>query len=77
MVLHMFTLLKQQGCQVGTMKGPGKNGAITLVDCRRALKNEMLYDLLEFVNRRIPGDEASLAADIRAQIGELMRELVG
>ena len=30
LVLLMFTLLKQQGCQAGAMKESGKDGAITL-----------------------------------------------
>jgi hypothetical protein len=77
LVLLMYSLLRLWGAQHGSMKGSGEGGAITLGDCQRALKNEVLYDLLEYVIRRILGDEGSLTADKRAQIGELMRELVG
>ena len=76
LVLLMFTLLKQQGCQAGAMKGSGKDGAITLGDCRRALRNEVLYDLLEFVIRRVLGDKGGLTADKRAALAGVMRELV-
>jgi hypothetical protein len=50
---------------------------VTLGDCQRALKNEVLYDLLEFVVRRIVGDEGALTAGKRAQLAGLMQELVG
>ena len=76
LVLLMFTLLKQQGCHAGARVGSGKDGAITLGDCRRALKNEVLYDLLEYVIRRILGDAGGLTAEKRAQLAGLMRELV-
>lgn len=76
LVLLMFTLLKQQGCQAVAMKRSGKDGAITLGDCRRALKNEVLYDLLEFVIRRVLGDAGDLTSEKRATLAGLMRELV-
>lgn len=77
LVLLMYSLLRLWGARQGSMKGSGEDGAITLGDCQRALRNEVLYDLLEYVVRRILGDEGSLTADKRAQIGALMWELVG
>jgi len=77
LVLLMYSLLRLWGVQQGSKVGSGEDGALTLGDCQRALKNEVLYDLLEFVVRRILGDEGSLASDKRAQIGALMQELVG
>ena len=77
LVLLMYSLLRLWGAQHGSKVGSGEDGATTLGDCQRALKNEVLYDLLEFVVHRILGDEGSLAADKRAQIGALMQELVG
>jgi len=77
LVLLMYSLLRLWGAQQGSKVGSGEDGALTLGDCQRALKNEVLYDLLEFVVRRVLGDEGSLTADKRAQIGALMRELVG
>ena len=77
MVLLMYSLLRLWGVQQGSKVGSGEDGALTLGDCQRALKNEVLYDLLEYVVRRILGDEGSLASDKRAQIGALMQELVG
>lgn len=38
LILPMFTLLKQQGCHAGTREVFGKDGAITLGDCRWALR---------------------------------------
>ena len=61
---------------MSAMKGLGKNGAITLVDFRRALKNELLYDLLEFVIRRVLGDARDLTSEKRATLAGLMRDLV-
>ena len=77
LVLLMYSLLRLWGVQQGSKVGSGEDGALTLGDCQRALKNEVLYDLLEYVVRRILGDEGSLASDKRAQIGALMQELVG
>ena len=47
-----------------------------LGDCLRALRNEVLYDLLEYVIRRILGDAGGLTADKRAALAGVMRELV-
>jgi len=77
LVLLMYSLLRLWGAQQGSKVGSGEGGALTLGDCQRALKNEVLYDLLEYVVRRIVGDEGSLTADKQAQLAELMQELVG
>ncbi len=76
LALLMFTLLKLRGCQAGPMKGSGENGAVTLGDCQRALRNEVLFDLIEYVLRRILGEAGALSADEQEQLAGLMRELV-
>lgn len=76
LALLMFTLLKLRGCQAGSMKGSGENGAVTLGDCQRALRNEVLFDLIEYVLRRILGEAGALSADKQEQLAGLMRELV-
>ena len=67
-VLLMSTLLKLRGCEAGSMRGSGKDGAITLGDCQRALGNEVLYDLLEFVIRRVLRESGALSARKRARL---------
>jgi hypothetical protein len=77
LVLLMYSLLRLWGCEHGPMRGSGEDGAVTLGDCQRALKNEVLYDLLEFVIRRLLGEAGALTADKQRVLSELMRELVG
>ena len=76
LALLMFTLLKLRGCQARSMRGSGENGAVTLGDCQRALRNGVLFDLIEYVLRRILGEAGALSAEKQGQLAGLMRELV-
>jgi hypothetical protein len=76
LALLKFTPLKLMGCQAGSMKGSGENGGITLGDSQRALRNGVLFDLIEYVLRRILGEAGALSAEKQGQLAGLMRELV-
>ena len=76
LALPMFTLLKLSGCQARSMRVSGENGAVMLDDCQRALRNEVLFDLLENVLRRVLGEVGTLSAEKQRQLAGLMRDLV-
>ncbi|MCK4971384.1 MAG: hypothetical protein KAS77_12680 [Thermoplasmata archaeon] len=57
--------------------GSGEDGAVTLGDSQQAVKNEVLYDLLGFVIRRILGDEDRMPKEKQRLVIELMEVLKG
>jgi SRSO17 transposase len=77
MVLLMHSLLTVWGVKHGRTVGSGKDGALTIGDCQRALEDEVFRDLLELIIEKALGDEDRMPREKQKLVMELMEVLKG
>ena len=77
MVLLMHSLLTYWGAKHRRKVGSGKDGALTIGDCQRALEDEVFRDLLELIIEKALGDEDRMPKEKQKLVMELMGVLKG
>ena len=77
MVLLMHSLLTYWGAKHRRTVGSGKDGALTIGDCHRALEDEVFRDLLELIIEKALGDEDRMPKEKQRLVMELMEVLKG